>query len=90
MDGGRISEALVASGGRLRCAACGHDLAPAGAPWKGTAALTERSVAAMPGAGRNVEPRLVLRHFGCPGCGRLLDTETALPEDPFLDDVISA
>ena len=29
-----------------------------------------------------------LRKFSCPGCGLLLDCELALPEDPFLEDVI--
>ena len=28
--------------------------------------------------------------FACPQCGHLLDTETALPEDPFLEDVVAA
>ena len=31
-----------------------------------------------------------LRRFVCPGCGALLDTETALAGDPFLDDVVEA
>jgi acetone carboxylase gamma subunit len=30
----------------------------------------------------------MLRQFCCPACGALLDTETALPGDPFLDDVV--
>ncbi|MDB5999601.1 MAG: Acetone carboxylase gamma subunit, partial [Rhizobacter sp.] len=31
---------------------------------------------------------VVLRRFSCPQCGGLLDTETAMPDDPFLDDVL--
>ena len=31
-----------------------------------------------------------LRQFCCPGCGALLDSETALAGDPFLDDVVEA
>lgn len=42
------------------------------------------------GAGSNVEPRVALRRFACPQCGHLLDTETALPEDPFLEDIVAA
>ena len=30
-----------------------------------------------------------LREFSCPQCATLLDTETALPEDPFLNDVLT-
>ncbi len=29
---------------------------------------------------------LLLREFMCPGCGALLDSEVALPGDPFLKD----
>ena len=32
--------------------------------------------------------RVLLRRFCCPGCGALLDCETALEGDPFLDDVL--
>jgi acetone carboxylase gamma subunit len=46
-------------------------------------------VAQLPGTGSNVEPRVVLRLFACPHCGHLLDTETALPDDPFLEDVVA-
>jgi acetone carboxylase gamma subunit len=32
----------------------------------------------------------LLRRFLCPGCCTLLDSETALPGDPFLEDVVEA
>ncbi|MEE8173002.1 MAG: acetone carboxylase subunit gamma [Alphaproteobacteria bacterium] len=32
--------------------------------------------------------QVLLRRFHCPGCGALLDTETALPDDPFLNDEV--
>ena len=32
---------------------------------------------------------LLLREFVCPGCGALLDTEIALPGDPFLEDKVN-
>jgi hypothetical protein len=56
--------------------------------WKKKVALSTIPVATLPGAGSNIESRVVLRRFSCPHCGRLLDTETALPEDPFLEDVV--
>jgi acetone carboxylase gamma subunit len=30
----------------------------------------------------------MLRRFSCPDCGALLDTEIALADDPFLDDIL--
>ena len=33
--------------------------------------------------------QVLLRRFFCPGCGALLDTETALPGDPFLNDIVT-
>ena len=44
-----------------------------------------RGAAGVPYSGGE---RVVLRRFACPACGALLDSETALPEDPFLDDVL--
>jgi hypothetical protein len=84
----RISASLFAEGGQICCAACSAPLAPANASWKNGVALSTVAVGALPGAGSNVEPRVVLRRFCCPRCGHLLDTETALPEDPFLEDVV--
>jgi acetone carboxylase gamma subunit len=86
----RISSSLFADGGQICCVACSAPLAPANASWKRKAALSTIAVAALPGAGSNVESRALLRRFSCPRCGHLLDTETALPEDPFLEDVVKA
>lgn len=84
----RIGEGLALEGGQIICVACGHQLAPAGTSWKQRAALTTVPVAGLPGASSAIEAKVVLRRFACPGCGGLLDTETALPEDPFLEDVV--
>ncbi len=83
-----ICATLAIKNGSIVCADCGHALTDAGTPWKRSAALTSVSVKDLPGAASAVEARVVLRCFACPGCGSLLDTETALPEDPFLDDVV--
>lgn len=32
--------------------------------------------------------QVMVRSFTCPQCGTLLDTEIALAEDPFLEDII--
>ena len=86
----RISETLMVENGKICCASCAHALAPSGTSWKTAASLLTVPVKTLPGAGSNVEPRVVLRRFACPRCGHLLDTETALPEDPFLEDVVTA
>ena len=84
----RISATLAIEQGRIICLDCDHALAAAGQPWKQHAALTCLPIKDLPGAASAVEAKAVLRMFACPGCGSLLDTETALPEDPFLDDVV--
>ena len=86
----RISENLFAENGKICCASCAHALAPSGISWKAAASLSTVPVRKLPGAGSNVEPRVVLRRFACPRYGHLLDTEAALPEDPFLEDVVTA
>jgi acetone carboxylase gamma subunit len=84
----RISANLFAENGQICCASCSAPLAQANSSWKKKTALSMVQVRALPGAGSNVESRLVLRRFACPLCGHLLDTETALPEDPFLEDLV--
>lgn len=85
----RISLTLAARGGQICCAACGHALGAKGTSWKRNAALSTVAVKDTPGAGLGVDQRVIIRKFACPGCSRLLDTEIALPEDPFLDDFVS-
>ena len=84
----RVSATLFAESGQICCASCSAPLAPANASWKKKAALSTVPVGALPGAGSNVESRVVLRRFSCQRCGHLLDTETALPDDPFLEDLV--
>lgn len=56
-------------------------------PWKLKASLRERPVRDLGGV--HVSPeQVVIREFFCPSCRALLDTETALKGDPFLDDVV--
>jgi len=84
----RISRTLSTAGGQIICNACSHELIAAGNPWKLHANVAEIPVSGMPGSGTGVQQAIVLRQFSCPSCGSLLDTETALPGDPFLDDVL--
>ena len=86
----RVSENLFSENGQVCCASCDHPLTLVGQSWKKATKLSVVAAATLPGVGTNVEPRVVLRRFCCPRCGHLLDTETALPEDPFLEDVVEA
>ena len=85
----RISPTLRVNGdSQIACAKCGHGLGPAGAPWKQAARLKEKAMRGAGGAPYSAGENVLLRFFFCPGCGALLDSETALPGDPFLDDVV--
>ena len=80
----------TAEGERIACCRCGHALAPAGQPWKRHAALREIPMRGAGGKAYTGAHEAVLRQFGCPGCGALLDSEMALPDEPFLDDIVRA
>jgi acetone carboxylase gamma subunit len=86
----RISETLHIAAGRICCSNCGHDLAPAGSNWKTAAAVSAAPLKSLPGAGLGIETRAIVRRFACPKCATLLDSETALPEDPYLEDIVAA
>lgn len=75
-------------GPAIRCIGCGHTLGPAGGPWKQAARREETPMRGAGGAPYSTGPEVLLRRFFCPNCAALLDTETALPDDPFLDDVL--
>jgi acetone carboxylase gamma subunit len=77
-------------GDAIACRACGHAIAPAGTPWKRHAAVREISMNGAGGRAYTGAPESLLRQFSCPGCGALLDSEMALPGEPFLDDLVRA
>lgn len=74
---------------KICCAACGYVLASARQGWKQATAVTEMPTEILvyePETGEQADT--ILRLFSCRGCGALLDTETALPKEPFLDDIV--
>ena len=86
----RFSRTLIVSDEeKVACASCEHALSDNGTPWKPSAILIQSPVTGFGGVRWIAGDRVVLRQFVCPGCGALLDTETALPEDPFLNDVLT-
>jgi acetone carboxylase gamma subunit len=84
----RISETLFVEDGYIACNKCAAPLAPSATSWKPKANLSTVALTSLPGAGSAIHPQVVLRKFSCPSCGNLLDTETAMPGDPFLDDIV--
>lgn len=88
----RISRALVLvdgdAGAVIQCARCGHALTAGGQAWKPAAVLREVPMQGVGGQAYSSGEQVVLRRFSCPNCGSLLDTETALPDDPFLEDIL--
>ena len=85
----RFSMTLERRDDRVCCRSCQSPIAAVTESWKARAALNEVSVARLPGAGLGVDPNVVIRQFSCPACGALLDAETALPGDPFLEDMVT-
>jgi acetone carboxylase gamma subunit len=84
----RISETLTTDKERIFCRDCDSGFAVAGAAWKPAASLRTTPLSKVSGMGENVSKTAVMREFFCPDCGFLLDTEVALPEDPFLNDIV--
>lgn len=72
---------------RVICNGCSHALATAAGSWKEAATLLEGPINELPGPYRTGQG-VLLRQFSCPACGALLDTELALPGEPFLEDRI--
>lgn len=72
------------------CAECGHALVQSGDEkhWKDDVPMKVTAVSSLPGWSESVHSDLQLREFSCPECGHLLDSETGLPEDPYLYDVV--
>lgn len=86
----RVSEYLEIADGHTRCRNCAHVLAPAGESWKGGALMRERAMQGAGGKPYQSRDHVLLRLFFCPGCGRQLASETAMKDDPFLEDIVAA
>jgi acetone carboxylase gamma subunit len=72
------------------CRECGSAIAEAGISWKPFARLLELPLHEAAGGAYRGAPDVRLRLFSCAGCGALLDSEIALPGEPFLEDVLDA
>ena len=73
------------AGAPVTCKHCGQSLGGADGNWKESASVQETPMQNLGGpysSGGDV----LLRSFSCPGCGILVDTETAMQGDPYLND----
>ena len=75
------------AGAPVSCKHCGRGLGGADGNWKESASVQETPMQNL-GGPYSSGGEVVLRSFGCPGCGILLDTETAMQGDPYLHDQI--
>jgi acetone carboxylase gamma subunit len=86
-----ISETLAIrdtpQGDRICCRSCDHALGAAGQPWKPSSLVHE--VPTDEAIGEETGAATILRLFMCPRCLAVLDSETAVPGEPFLEDVVS-
>jgi len=71
----------------VQCTWCGERLAKAAERWKERAVRRELPTTAG-GPLRASAPGIVLRHFHCPNCATLLDTEVTLAQDAPLHDEV--
>ena len=83
----QISNTLSIKDGKYSCSACEAELGDSESNWKELVLLQESKPSDL-GAPFTTNTELLLRHFCCPGCGVLLDSELAMPGDPFLLDMI--
>jgi acetone carboxylase gamma subunit len=75
---------------KICCRDCGQELASAGRAWKPFAVVCEIPTDRISHEVTADNPAAtIVRLFVCRGCGALLDTETALPGEPFLDDIVA-
>jgi len=85
------TESLAVRGKRWSCARCAADLGPLKSNYKDACVRLDRPIeSSNPIVGdpsRFIDPLPRFRQFCCPGCGRLIENEIALEDDPLLMDV---
>ncbi len=85
----RLSEYLEIDDGHTKCRKCGCDLGASTDNWKNSTIVHENPMDGAGGEPYRSGDHVLLRLFICPGCGRQLGTETAVKDDPYLEDIVS-
>ena len=75
---------------QILCRSCMAPVATADAAWKEHAVLEEMPLCEAGGPYATAGGDVHLRRFYCKSCGTLLDSEVALPGEPFLADRVEA
>lgn len=76
-----------ATGRVIACRACSTAICTVDAVWKEHATLQEKPLREAGGSSfGSAGKEVLLRRFFCASCGEALDTEVALPGEPFLID----
>lgn len=75
-------------GDKICCRNCGQPLSSPGHPWKQLSILNELPTEGLGCETDTGSAETILRLFSCRGCGALLDSETALFGEPFLEDIV--
>lgn len=79
----------LADGGKPICTNCKTALGDAGTHWKEGSIRKDVPIAEAGGPAYDTgHEGVALRHFYCPECATLLDTETATFDDPSLLDQV--
>ena len=81
----RRNGAQAAAKPQAACRHCGGSPGAGDGNWKESAALQETPMQSLGGPYAS-GGEVMLRSFSCAGCGVLLDTETAMQGDPYLND----
>ena len=79
------AQASTAANPPAACKHCGESAAHGDGNWKESAVLQETPMQSLGGPYAS-GGEVMLRSFSCPNCGVLLDTETAMQDDPYLHD----
>ena len=79
------AQAATAGNAQVNCKHCSGNPAGGDGNWKESAALQETPLQSLGGPYAS-GGEVMLRSFSCPNCGVLLDTETAMQGDPYLND----
>ena len=79
------AQAATAANAQVNCKHCNGNPAGSNGNWKESATLQEIPMQSLGGPYAS-GGEVLLRSFSCPTCGVLLDTETAMKNDPYLHD----
>tara|TARA_Y100001934_G_scaffold274217_1_gene365867 strand:+ start:6143 stop:6409 length:267 start_codon:yes stop_codon:yes gene_type:complete len=85
----RISSVLNVIDGNIRCGNCDFEFGSADGDWKAKTIIRDQPMNNAGGVAYHSGDHVLLRTFVCPGCARLLATETAMENEPHLKNSLA-